>query len=54
MSEMVLNATPVRTARNFKINDIRLNDINFRKDYREFLGLNVKRIGCLFYKEKSK
>ena len=42
MENMILNETPVRTARNFRINNIKLDDINISKISKEFRNVIIK------------
>ena len=39
---MKLNETPVRTSRNFNINNIKLDDVNIPENIGEFTGINIK------------
>lgn len=41
MEMLKLNETPVRTSRNFNINNIKLKDINIPADIREFNNVNI-------------
>lgn len=38
---MKLNQTPVRTARNFNINNIRIDDFEIEENQAEFNGLKI-------------
>ena len=42
MKELVLNETPVRTARNFRINNIKLENVNISEISREFNNVIIK------------
>lgn len=44
MTELSLNETPVRTARNFNINNITLKDIKYIVDLKKFNGTNINGI----------
>jgi len=44
MTELILNETPVRTARNFNINNITLKDIKYIVDLKKFNGTNINGI----------
>ncbi len=44
MNELKLNATPVRTARNFNINDIKIKDLNLQNDIGKFTNVKITRI----------
>lgn len=44
MAELSLNETPVRTARNFNINNITLKDIKYIVDLKKFNGTNINGI----------
>ena len=41
MTNLKLNETPIRTAKNYKINNIRLENINVPEDIQEFNGLKI-------------
>jgi len=43
MNELKLNETPVRTSRNFNINNIKIKDIQFPKKITEFQGTSIVR-----------
>lgn len=45
MNELKLNETPIRTSRNFNINNIKLKDIILPEDIREFRGQKIKQVG---------
>ena len=42
MTNLKLNETPIRTAKNYKINNIRLENINVPENISEFNGLKIK------------
>ena len=44
MNEVKLNETPVRTARNFNINNIRLNDIKYIENLKKFENIEIKNL----------
>lgn len=41
MNELIMNATPVRTSRNFNINNVKLSDIDFPAFIDEFSSMNI-------------
>ena len=41
MEELKLNETPVRTSRNFNINNIKLENINIPEDVEEFNNIEI-------------
>lgn len=45
MSEVTLNETPVRTARNFQINNIKLKDINYNVNIGNFENTKINGLG---------
>lgn len=45
MGELKLNETPVRTARNFNINNIKLKDIKYIVDLKKFNGTKISGLG---------
>lgn len=44
MTSLKLNETPIRTARNYKINNIKLENVNIPENISKFEGLNIKGI----------
>ena len=46
METLKLNNTPVRTSRNFGINNIELKDIELPEDLKEFKNVEIVNEGC--------
>lgn len=46
METLKLNNTPVRTSRNFGINNIELKDIELPEDLKEFKNVEIINEGC--------
>lgn len=45
MGEMKFNETPVRTARNFNINNIKLSNIKYIENLKKFENIEIKNLG---------
>jgi len=46
MSKMLLNETPVRTSKNYNINNIQINDVNIPKQFKKFESVQVSECGA--------
>lgn len=53
METLKLNNTPVRTSRNFGINNIELKDIELPEDLKEFKNVEIINEGCSLEKSIS-
>ena len=53
METLKLNNTPVRTSRNFEINNIELKDIKLPENLKEFKNVEIVNEGCSLEKSVS-
>ena len=53
METLKLNNTPVRTSRNFEINNIELKDIKLPENLKEFKNVEILNEGCSLEKSVS-